>query len=263
MKCAVCQMQIEPYKKESNYEKAVRYIQKASENNAHVIFFPEMSFTGFFMDTEQTGEWNNETINYMRETAKKWNIAVGFGWVKKRREEKAQNHYTIISKEGNILGDYVKIHPFSFAQEDKYFQGGMELVSFLLEDICVGVQICYDLRFPEAFQRLSKDCGLIVVPANWPQKRREDWKCLLRARAIENQCYIIGINCVGNMGNQQYSGDSACFLPDGTLGGEARTREDLFFVEIKQDTKQYQKLFTTKKDRKNSLYMKWYREMNE
>ncbi len=261
MKCAVCQMEIEPYQKQNNYKKAEKYIKVAREHNAHLILFPEMSFTGFLMDTELTGEWNEETLTYMRNTAKKHEIAIGFGWVKNRRNKKAQNHYTIVSKGGEILGDYIKVHPFSFGREDEYFQGGMELVSFPLEDIHVGIQICYDLRFPEAFQSLSRNCDVIVVPANWPGKRGADWKCLLQARAIENQCYIVGVNCVGEWEGQQYWGDSVCYLPDGALSCRARSEETLFFVEIKQDVEQYRSRFTTKKDRKNSLYIQWYREM--
>lgn len=93
-----------------------------------------MSFTGFFMNTEVTKESNMETISKMSEYAKRYHTAIGFGWVKDCGE-KTENHYTVVDKEGKIVSDYTKIHPFTFSGEDKKFQGGETINVFGLGGI--------------------------------------------------------------------------------------------------------------------------------
>ncbi len=256
MKLAVCQMEMIWENKAANYKKAEQFCKRAEAMGADLICFPEMSFTGFSMKAEKTAEENNETVKLMQEYAKKYHLAIGFGWAKKTTG-KAENHYTLVTGE-KICGDYTKIHPFSYSGEDKYFQGGLQPCILELEGVKIGLSICYDLRFPELYQYLSEKADLILVPANWPEARSVHWKVLLQARAIENQCYIAGINCFGSVGKLYYSGDSCVFHPCGDKICGYLKKEELQVCDIKNDVKEYRDGFPVKRDRKPEIYARFY-----
>lgn len=257
MRLAVCQMNIIWENKKENYKKAEQFCKKAKELGADLICFPEMSFTGFSMNTQKTAEKDNETVNLMKEYAKKYHLALGFGWTKKT-EGKAENHYTVIDGE-KICGDYIKIHPFSYSGEDQYFQGGTKPCIIEVKGLKIGLTVCYDLRFPELYQYLSEKAELILVPANWPKSRSMHWKILLQARAIENQSYIAGINCYGDIGQLYYSGDSCVFHPNGECICGYLDKEELQICDIENDVKKYRNGFPVKQDRKPDLYKEFYK----
>ena len=212
-----------------------------------------MTFTGFSMCISCTKEKDEETISFIKAKAIEYQIAIGIGWVK-AKGEKAENHYTLINKNGEILSDYIKIHPFSYAEEDKYFIGGERLECCEIGGSTLSTFICYDLRFPEIFQAVSNRAGIIIVAANWPKERAEHWKVLLRARAIENQVIILGVNCVGEKNGQYYSGDSCIINPLGEVIASLEDREGLIIHDIKDCTNEVRELFQYKKDRKNTFY---------
>lgn len=237
--------------KEKNYIQLEKRLGETK--NTDLCLLPEMSFTGFSMNTEKTKESDFKTVNRMLGYAKKYHTAIGFGWVKDCGE-KSENHYTIVDREGRIVSDYAKIHPFSFSGEDKKFQGGKKIDVFELNGIKFSTFICYDLRFPEIFQIASKEAHVILVPANWPKKRSEHWKCLLRARAIENQVYIIAVNCVGVIGGVTYSGDSGIINPNGEIMLELSGQENLLEYQLSDDVDIFRNSFQVKNDRKEGLY---------
>lgn len=256
MKIALCQFHIEWEKKIVNYERAKKFIREASINQCELVLFPEMSFTGFSSNIDVTKEKNEETLKIIAECAKLFQIAIGFGWVKECKDntKKAENHYTIISKEGEVLSDYVKIHSFQYGGEGKQFESGNTVQIFQLQDIQFAQYICYDLRFPEIFQATSDKAEVMLVPANWPEKRNMHWKCLLQARAIENQAYVLGINCVGTVGDLTYSGDSCVIDPEGKIVATLQNVEGLVYADITKETMKIRDSFPVKKDRKPKLY---------
>ena len=211
MRIALCQSAIKYEDKKFNIDAANESVKLASKCGDDMILFPEMSFTGFSMNTDKTKENNGETLAAMADIARKNNIAVGFGWVLDCKE-KAKNMYTVLDKNGKILAEYAKIHPFSFAGEDRFFEGGKDICRFEYMGLKIGIAICYDLRFPYVF---SADCDLMLVPANWPKSRMDHWLALLKARAIENQFYIAGVNCTGVQTKTEYNGNSCVFDPNG------------------------------------------------
>lgn len=253
MKIALFQMYIKWEDKEENYRHLEAQLMELQERKNQLLLLPEMSFTGFSMNTEITKEKEQKTISQMIDLARKYDIALGFGWVKDCGE-KSENHYTIVDSLGNILSDYTKIHPFSYSGEDKKFQGGKDIVTFSWEDTVFSTFICYDLRFPEIFQIASQKADAIIIPANWPKKRSEHWKTLLKARAIENQVYIFAINCCGNIGGQYYSGDSCIINPDGQVIDMISDEEGILEYEYVNDVIEYRKQFPVKKDRLDELY---------
>ena len=257
MKIGLYQYQISWEDKKENIGKLRTALETISED-IDLLLLPEMSFTGFSMNTKITGEKDGETKEQIKSLCKKYNIAMGFGWV--NGTEKSENHYTVISREGNTISDYIKIHPFSFSGEDNYFVGGESISCFELEETRFSSLICYDLRFPELFRVASKKADVIVVPANWPQKRREHWITLLKARAIENQVYIIGINCVGDIGGLSYSGDSAVIAPDGSVLLDVGDIEGIVTYGFSNMVKKYRDEFPTYRDRKDELYSKLQKE---
>lgn len=217
-----------------------------------VLFLPEMCFTGFSMNIEKTQDRENETLTMVRGLAEQEGIAIGFGWVKANMG-KGENHYTVVGKDGEILSDYIKLHPFSFAHENQYFYAGNALSFYELNGICLSDFICYDLRFPEIFQIASQKAHIIVIAANWPAKRALHWNVLLRARAIENQAYIVAINCEGKIGGLEYEGGSCVISPN----GEVLARPDergLLICDIHDDTETYRHQFPVKNDRRDELY---------
>ncbi|MBD7910867.1 MULTISPECIES: nitrilase-related carbon-nitrogen hydrolase [Clostridium] len=253
MRVALCQTDIIWEDKLENYKVAKSYIEEAALKESDVILFPEMSFTGFSMNIEKIKESNYESIKVFKKCAKENLINIGFGWVK-GNGSKAENHYTIINSSGKVILDYIKIHPFSYAYEDKYFISGNEIKKCSIKEFELSTFICYDLRFPEVFQAVSKDVSIIIVPANWPEKRREHWKCLLKARAIENQVYILGVNCIGEKDGLYYSGDSCIIDPLGRVLQSLSYDEGLLIQDIEDDIKDFRRNFPIKVDRKIDLY---------
>jgi len=256
IRVALAQTQIVWEDKKSNYEAAREKIKEAAGRKAEAVFFPEMSFTGFSMNTDATKEKDGRTIQHMSALAKQYHVYIGFGWVKDCMESggKCENHYTVVDHTGTVLSDYAKIHPFSYSGEDLKFQGGSGLVHFALNGIPCSSFICYDLRFPEIFQAVSKKAHMIIVSADWPAKRSAHWKTLLRARAIENQVYILAVNCVGEIGGVQYTGDSCIVGPDGEVKAELSGKEGMIELELMDDVAYYREVFPVKQDRREVLY---------
>lgn len=279
MKIALCQLAIEFEKKEANTRRVISFMEQARSAGADLVLFPEMSLTGFSMNISFAGEKNRESLERMRAEAERIGIAVGFGWTAlvdqktgaapceivngasghvdmARNSLLGENHYTVINREGEVLSDYVKMHPFSYSGEDRYFAKGDQVVHFELSGIPFSGFICYDLRFPEIFQAVSDRAHVIIVAADWPGSRREHWQCLLRARAIENQCYILGINSVGDQNGLHYTGDSCVILPDGTVAEQLADAEGFILYDLTDDVEAYRQSFPVKKDRRQQLYAK-------
>ncbi len=268
MKVALGQLQLCWEDKEANLRVVEAYLERLSELGTELFLLPEMSLTGFSMQTEKTKESSGETVDRARRLAEKYQTALGVGWVKDCGAL-CENHYSIVTPEGELL-DAVKLHPFRFGREHEYFQGGEHLSVCEYGGFRIGVQICYDLRFPEPFQALSKYADLILVPSNWPASRRSHFKCLLKARAIENMVYLAGINCAGEIGEQFYSGDSRIYAPDGTklkkeivcLPGRC-IKEQVQVYELQNDIHKYRECFPVRKDRREALYQKLQEEIQD
>lgn len=265
MRIALFQTHIIWEDKEANFAKLEAQLKAIHSQQVDLILLPEMSFTGFSMNTSHTAEKSGETIQRMQELARAYQIAIGFGWVKScgepdgcaEKQALAENHYTVVAKDGAVLSDYAKIHPFSYSGEDLKFKGGDKLTVFELCGVPFSGFICYDLRFPEIFQAVSKIAHVIMVPADWPAKRSEHWKALLRARAIENQVYILAVNCVGQIDTLYYSGDSCVINPDGQVMDMLSDKEGVLIYDLQDDAEQYRSQFPVKKDRREELYREW------
>ncbi|MGH4122996.1 MAG: nitrilase-related carbon-nitrogen hydrolase [Clostridium sp.] len=257
MKLALAQLDIAFEDKTANKKVALQFIKQAATEKVDMILFPEMTLTGFSMNTSLIGENNNETTEFFKEMSCKFNIFIGFGYVECTTNSK--NNYSVVAPCGAELVNYTKIHPFSFGDESKFYQSGNGIEFFNAFGFTIAPFICYDLRFPEIFQIASKTSTLITVAANWPTARREHWITLLKARAIENQCYIAGINRVGEGNGLNYSGDSMIIDPLGNIISSLYMEDGLIIAGIcNQDVSQIRGTFRLKDDRKEDLYCNLY-----
>lgn len=261
MKVALAQLDIAWENKEENKKRCDDMIKQAKEQYVELIVFPEMTLTGFSMDTNKLGETfeNSATITFFQQKAKQYHIAIVFGLIIKMGE-KSENHCIMVNENGEIITDYAKIHPFSYGAESKYYSGGNDVVFGNIKEIPISTLICYDLRFPEIFQACSEKSHIITVIANWPMQRRCHWVSLLKARAIENQCYILGVNRCGSGDGLDYSGDSMIIDPYGEVVAWAKQSCQTLVVADIDDTivSKYREEFPLKKDRKPSLYRQLY-----
>jgi len=210
-------------------------IRNLCENSTNVDLFilPEMSLTGFTMKTKNLAEdFSGETFNSFSALSKAMNSSFFYGFIEKGKN-KIFNTLVHINNQGKLIAKYRKIHPFSYAGEDKYFGKGKNPVISKIKGIKFGLSICYDLRFPELYRLYAKekvDC--IVDIANWPEARIEHWRTLLKARAIENQCYVIGVNRVGDDPKLHYNGFSSVIDPLGNEVVSIENEEKIIQVEI-------------------------------
>lgn len=254
MVIGIVQMNIEWEDIYSNMNKIETFIGEASEKNIDLLLFPEMALTGFTMDVSKHVFLENEIIGWISKIAMSKNISIGLGFGI-LVDKKGLNKYVIISDKGEILCEYSKIHPFSYSGEDKKYYKGIDIVSATLRGITITPFICYDLRFPEIFQIASKKSDLICVAANWPKEREKHWITLLTARAIENQCYIAGINRIGSGDGIDYSGCSMIIDPEGNILNNINNDEGIIISDIYEDkVKDIRRKFTLKRDRRESLY---------
>ena len=237
-----------------NMEKIEAFVKKASQNKVQLILFPEMVLTGFTMNINKLVLSEEKIISWIKQVAINNNINIGLGFAIKV-DEKGKNKYAIVSKEGNVLIMYTKIHPFSYSGEDEKYYSGDEICVCKINEFQITPFICYDLRFPEIFQIASKEAQIITVAANWPKSREQHWITLLKARAIENQCYVIGINRIGLGDGLQYNGASIFVSPDGIFLNEMNSKEMLIIEELKMKAiKDIKDRFDIKKDRREELY---------
>jgi omega-amidase len=242
--------------KKENLLLCKKYLQIASCENTDLVVFPEMTLTGFSTNIELTYENFNhsETIKEFSSLAKTFNLGIIFGVVIKNGNN-ALNKAIFINKVGEVISDYSKVHPFSFAGEDKYFTPGKNISITKFEDVSIGLTICYDLRFPELYSALGREADVIINIANWPSKRMDHWETLLKARAIENQVFIIGVNRIGFDGNGlEYKESSNIFNANGEkLEFEKYDNMKIYNINTNW-TKEFKTKFNTTDDRKVNFY---------
>lgn len=178
------------------------------KGKSDLIVLPEMFTTGFSMQPEQQAEdyQTSETLKWLKEQATALNSAVT-GSMATKIDAGYVNRMLFVTPEGEVNW-YDKRHLFRMAGEHHHYESGQERKVFSWKGWRILPMICYDLRFP-AFSRNKNDYDLAIYVANWPAPRRQPWRTLLQARAIENQAYVIGVNRVGRDGSGlDYSGDS-------------------------------------------------------
>lgn len=207
-----------------------------------LVVLPEMFSTGFSMNPEKLAErMDGETVDWMKRIAAQKKIILTGSVI----IEDGGHYYNrlIWMLPNGQYGIYDKRHCFGFAKEDQYYTAGSKRLIASAKGWRINLQICYDLRFPvwarqskavaEQSNGNSPEYDLLIYVANWPEKRIHAWKTLLKARAIENQSYVIGVNRVGEDGNGiQYCGESMVVDPLGEVLYTKKNEEDVFTITL-------------------------------
>lgn len=227
IKAAAIQFNITLGEIELNLALVKKELEKAASAGVQLAILPEMWATGFaYRELAALSARTESLVAELAIISRQYGMVI-VGSLPEPHETKVYNTAYVLDN-GELKGKYRKIHLFSLMQEDRSFDSGD---SWLLVETTVGklgVFICYDLRFPELARRLAVEgAELIVVPGEWPKPRQEHWRTLLRARAIENQLFVVAANCCGITGKLDFFGMSMIINPKGELlaegGYEAET----------------------------------------
>jgi predicted amidohydrolase len=224
--------------KKANLEMLQQKIESIKDKT-EVVILPEMFSTGFSMKSELLAEtMDGETIHWMQKIASQKKIILT-GSIIIEQEGKYFNRLIWMLPTGNY-GFYDKRHLFAYADEHSHYTKGNKKLIASVKGWKIQLQICYDLRFPvwsrQEHGNSDNQYDLLINIANWPEKRNRAWKVLLQARAIENQCFVAGVNRVGEDGNKiLYSGDSSLIDPMGEIIYYKNNDEDIFTYTLKKD----------------------------
>lgn len=217
--------------------------------NADIIVLPEMFTTGFSMQTEKLFErMDGTTVNWMKTKAKEKNCAI-CGSVMIKEGDKNYNRFIWADENGNVF-TYDKRHLFRMANENDHFSGGENKIIIEYKGWKIQPLICYDLRFPVWSRNKNNAFDLLLYVANWPEARRNPWMTLLKARAIENLCYVAGVNRIGTDGrNINHSGDSMIVDFKGDVIQHVEYEETIIQSEIdKTELENFREKFPAFKD---------------
>lgn len=228
------QMDVQIGEPDRNMDKVREWVAEAARRGSDLVVFPELWDTGYAL--ERAGELatplGEGRFAEVAALAKEHGIYVT-GSLMEDRQGDACNCLAVFSPKGKMLGAYRKLHLIRLMEEDKYLTKGDEMLSLDLPWGRTGLAICYDLRFPEMFRHYAVEgAKLFLLPSEWPHPRLAHWRTLLRARAIENQMFVVACNRVGVSKDTSFFGHSAIIDPWGETiieGGEA---EMLLTAEI-------------------------------
>ena len=233
-----------------------------------IVVLPEMFSTGFSMQPEKLAEtMEGETVQWMKKIAAEKKIILTGSVIIGQANSSGVTEYfnrLIWMLPGGQSGYYDKRHLFAYAEENQHYTAGSKRLIASVKGWKINLLVCYDLRFPvwsrQAPSPLSTreegsgvrlpEYDVLIYVANWPERRNHAWKTLLQARAIENQCYVVGVNRVGPDGNKIYhSGDSMVIDPMGEILYHKKDEEDIFTVTLdKAELESVRKKFPFWKD---------------
>ncbi len=247
LKVALLQKDIvwgDPVKNRKNFSNAMELCGKAD-----LYILPEMFSTGFCSKSQFFAEPSgNSSLEWMKECASRFNAAIA-GSIAIDEGGIHYNRFYFVKPDG-ATEFYDKRHLFTYGGEDNFFKGGKERRIVEYNGFRILLQVCYDLRFP-VFSRNMKDYDLAVYVASWPASRAEVWSALLKARAIENQCYVIGVNRVGDDPESHYSGNSTAIDAYGhTVAACTPEKEETVCAELDlAELEEFRKKFPVLEDR--------------
>ncbi|MGD8395506.1 MAG: nitrilase-related carbon-nitrogen hydrolase [Candidatus Eiseniibacteriota bacterium] len=264
MKIAVAQIECRPGDIDANLTRIHERVTRAAEKGCEVVVFPEMVDTGYELAAIQNlaSRWDPDDpaspLANVAEAARTAGVHVICG-LSERTDSKLFNAAAVVDPSGKLVSKYRKSHlaAYPLLDEPAHIEPGASLDTVVIGDMLWGVSICYDLRFPEVSRRLTLDgAEVLVVCSAWPFPRVGHWQTLTRARAIENQVYLLAANRVGTDGGITFAGSSCIIDPYGAiLARAAEDREALLVAEIDKGsvatTREYMPVL---KQRREELY---------
>jgi predicted amidohydrolase len=241
----------------ANLARARVFVAQAAKANSRVVVFPELFTLGFTMTPEPFAEaLPGPTSEALAALSREFGLYV-VGSAVEAHAPHPRNAAFVTDPDGSLLATYRKLHPFSYGEENLHYSGGKDCPVFAMDGIPCGLQICYDLRFPEPFRALAaKGAEIVFVPANWPARRISAWSTLLAARAIENQLAICGVNRVGRDAlGLDYPGRSAIHDCFGEVVAAGDATEGLVIGDIDLvQLRAWRERFPALQDRRPEIY---------
>jgi len=206
---------------EDNLERALAGLREAASRGAQLVVLPEMWSTGYdYRHLAALARQTPAVLDALGAASREFGLTV-VGSLAEPDGDKVCNTAWVIDS-GKVVASYRKLHLFSTMGEDRFLHAGSDYLVVDTNAGRLGVAICYDLRFPELFRRMALDgAEIFCLPAEWPKPRQEHWRTLLRARAIENQCFVASANCCGVQGKLDFFGMSLLIAPRGEILAEA------------------------------------------
>lgn len=243
MKVSCIQLKMKFCDVQYNFEKVSELIHETvKKEKSDVVVLPEMWSTGYYPKSdlmsfcEADGDKSKKTFSLL---AKRLNVNIVAGSVAALKDGKVYNTAYIFDRNGELAGEYDKVHLFTPMDEHKLFGFGTKTAVFEIDNHKCGIVICYDIRFPELVRTLAlQGAEMLFAVSQWPEKRIEHLKALSQARAIENQMFVAVCNSCGEADSTQFGGNSRIIDPWGnvlTAAGEAEEviTADCDFSEIK------------------------------
>lgn len=221
---------------DANHKRLRPLVEEAATGGARLVLLPEMFPTGFSMDTDRVAEpADGPSAQFLHELARETAAFVGGSFACSSADaSKPTNRFLLAGPDGEEV-TYDKIHPFTYGGETDAYASGDRAVSFQIDGFSFTPFICYDLRFADWFWDAAETTDCYTVVANWPAPRQSHWDDLLRARAIENQAYVFGVNRVGTGGRLEYVGASVVYDPFGEVVAKAGAEEVILSAEVRRE----------------------------
>ncbi len=236
MKVSIAQIDIAYGNVSRNYERTANALQKAMDDHPDVIVLPEMWNTGYALDQldELADENGERTRNFLSAFAGEHDVNVVGGSCAVRRRGRFWNTAYDFDRKGQLINEYDKVHLFGLMQEDRFIAPGNSESSFEIDGVKCSCVICYDIRFPEWERKLmSGGAEILFVSAQWPDVRIRQWEILLRARAIENQAFVVAANRVGDAPDDHFNGHSLIIDPFGEVIADGNSgKEEIITAEL-------------------------------
>lgn len=247
--------------KESNYAKVEELIKNNIVDCVDIVVLPEVWTVGWscsdFRASAEDIE-NSETIDFLSKIAQKYNVnIIGGSFITKSADNEYYNTCPVLNRSGKLTATYNKMHLFSYygCMEGSYVNKGQSPVIVDIESVKIGLSICYDIRFPELYRAYAVNgVDVLINMAAWPMSRAVHWEALTKARAIENQCFMVGLTQSGLISNDEWNlGHSRVIDYNGEVVAEIAQGEGTMFAELKfNDMYEFRKKCTVLSDIKQS-----------
>jgi predicted amidohydrolase len=220
--------------KSANYDKVRGLVAAAKLPGGALVVLPEMFATGFSMNVAGIAEPpGGPTESFVASLAGEFGVFVCGGVVLGAPDGRGLNQAVTFAPDRELVARYSKIHPFSYGGETKHYAPGTEVITYRIRTVPIAPFVCYDLRFPEIFRSAAKKgAQLLTVIANWPEPREAHWLALLKARAIENQAFVVGVNRCGRDPRLLYPGRGQIIDPRGNILADGGNTEGVFGAEL-------------------------------
>jgi predicted amidohydrolase len=225
IRSAIIQFNVQRGDVERNLRTVNRRIAASARQGMQLVLLPEMWSTGFANERlKELAETTPRVLEELSRVARKERLAI-IGSLPEKKGDKIFNTAYVVDRDGSVPGTYRKVHLFSLTRENRYFEPGRKPVIARTSLGSIGLMICYDLRFPELCRTLMLGgATIIAVMAQWPAERLAHWEVLLKARAVENQLYVLGANRCGRDADLVYAGHSRIMSPYGDVIARAGKR---------------------------------------